>query len=138
MGDLRTHDPGTLRRVFRITDNVAVLDRKFALRMMATLCTLRSFGGALGPSTPLALLSPKGERKGEHVDSSVKPEGYTLEFLGRIILGCGCGEKLILLGLEEDWRSEQRTEFECSCGKGLTLSDRLNADVLFRRVMRGV
>ena len=29
-------------------------------------------------------------------------------------------------------------EFECSCGKGLTFSDRLNEDVLeFRRLMRG-
>jgi hypothetical protein len=72
------------------------------------------------------------------VDNSVEREQYTLESSGRIILECGCGERLILLGLEEDWRSEQRTEFECSCGKGLTLSDRLNEDVLeFRRLMRG-
>ncbi len=29
-------------------------------------------------------------------------------------------------------------EFECSCGKGLTFSDRLNEDVLeFGRLMRG-
>ena len=72
------------------------------------------------------------------MDSSVEPEEHTLESSGRIILECGCGERLILLGLEEDWRSEQRTEFECSCGKGLTLSDRLNEDILeFRRLMRG-
>ena len=90
------------------------------------------------PSTPPAGLSPRGERKGEDVDSSVEPEEHTLESSGRIILECGCGERLILLGLEEDWRSEQRTVFECSCGKGLTLSDRLNEDVLeFRRLMRG-
>ena len=44
----------------------------------------------------------------------------------------------MLLGLEVDWRSEQRMEFECSCGNGLTFSDRLNEDVLeFRRLMRG-
>ena len=73
------------------------------------------------------------------MDSSVEPEEHTLESSGRIILECGCGERLILLGLEEDWRSEQRTKFECSCGKGLTLSDRLNEDILeFRRLMRGV
>ncbi len=72
------------------------------------------------------------------MDSSVEPEEHILESSGRIILECGCGERLILVGLEEDWRSEQRTEFECSCGKGLTLSDRLNEDILeFRRLMRG-
>jgi len=62
----------------------------------------------------------------------------TVECSARIILECGCGERLILLGLEEDWRSEQRTDFECSCGTGLTLSNRLNEDVLaFRQLMRG-
>jgi hypothetical protein len=72
------------------------------------------------------------------VDSSAKPEEHTLEYSGRIVLECGCGERLILLGLEVDWRSEQRMEFECSCGNGLTFSDRLNEDVLeFRRLMRG-
>ncbi len=72
------------------------------------------------------------------MDSSAKPEEHSLESSGRIVLECGCGERLILLGLEEDWRSEQRMEFERSCGKGLTFSDRLNEDVLeFRRLMRG-
>ena len=63
----------------------------------------------------------------------------TVSCSSRIILECGCGERLILLGLEEDWRSEQRTEFECSCGKGLNLSlNRLNEDVLaFRQLIRG-
>ena len=41
----------------------------------------------------------------------------------RIVLGCGCGERLILFGLEENWLSE-RTVFECECGEGLTLADR--------------
>ena len=72
------------------------------------------------------------------MNSSVEPEEHTLESSGRIILECSCGERLILLGPEEDWRSEQRTEFECSCGKGLNLSDRLNEDVLaFRQLLRG-
>ena len=45
-----------------------------------------------------------------------------LECSGQIVLGCGCGEKLILLGLEEDWRSELAPPtFECHCGQGLTL-----------------
>jgi hypothetical protein len=62
----------------------------------------------------------------------------TVPCSARIILECGCGEQLILLGLEEDWRSEQRMDFECSCGKGLTLSNRLNEEVLaFRQLIRG-
>jgi hypothetical protein len=41
---------------------------------------------------------------------------------GYIGLECdGCGERLVLLGREEDWRSEGRTEFECECGEKLTL-----------------
>ena len=41
---------------------------------------------------------------------------------GCIGLECdGCGERLVLLGREEDWRSEGRTEFECECGVKLTL-----------------
>jgi hypothetical protein len=68
----------------------------------------------------------------------VEGEERTLESSGRIVFECSCGERLILLGLEEDWHSEQRTEFECSCGRGLTLSDRLNEEVLeFRRLLRG-
>ncbi len=44
----------------------------------------------------------------------------------RIILGCKCGERLVLLGFEDDWRSEGRTTFECECGEELTLADRLD------------
>ena len=33
---------------------------------------------------------------------------------------------LVLVGLEEDWRSEGRTAFGCACGKEVTLDgDRL-------------
>ena len=50
-----------------------------------------------------------------------------IETSGRIVLRCeGCGEKLVLLGSEEDWRSEGRTSFGCGgCGEELTLDDRL-------------
>ena len=62
----------------------------------------------------------------------------TVECSGRTVLECGCGERLILLGLEQDWRSEERTDFECECGQVLTLANRLNEEVLeFRRLMRG-
>jgi hypothetical protein len=61
----------------------------------------------------------------------------TVEWSDRIILECSCGERRILLGLEKDWLSEQRTNFECRCGQILTLVDRVDEDVLeFRRLMR--
>ena len=43
----------------------------------------------------------------------------------RIVLECMCGERLILLGLEEDWRS-QKSAFECACGAKLTLAHRID------------
>ncbi len=50
-----------------------------------------------------------------------------IEPSGGLVLECGrCGESLVLLGLEEDWRSEGRTVFGCAeCGEELTLDDRL-------------
>lgn len=48
----------------------------------------------------------------------------------RIILECACGERLVLLGLEEDWYSELRTLFECECGEKLSLADRLDEEGL--------
>jgi hypothetical protein len=47
-----------------------------------------------------------------------------IECSERIVLECNeCGEALILLGREEDWRLE-RTFFECHCGQTLTLTNR--------------
>jgi hypothetical protein len=41
-----------------------------------------------------------------------------------IVLECRCGEKLILLGHEIDWRTEERTVFGCGgCGEQLSLDD---------------
>ncbi len=40
----------------------------------------------------------------------------------RIVLECRCGERLVLLGREEDWYSEGRAVFECDCGGELTLA----------------
>ncbi len=63
----------------------------------------------------------------------------TVECSGRMTLECGCGDRVILLGLKEDWLSEQRTNFDCPCGQILTLTDRLDEDVVqeFKQVMRG-
>ena len=48
----------------------------------------------------------------------------------RMVLECECGERLVLLGLEEDWYSELRTAFDCECGERLTLTNRLDEDGL--------
>ena len=49
-----------------------------------------------------------------------------------IVLECECGERLVLLGREEDWHREGRTTFECECGKILTLDDRIEEGALAR------
>lgn len=45
----------------------------------------------------------------------------------RVLLACrGCAERLVLLGLEIDWRKEGRSTFTCGgCGTLLTFADRL-------------
>ncbi len=51
--------------------------------------------------------------------AQVEPSGQT-------VLRCrGCGEGVVLIGLEEDWRSEGRTTFGCACGEKVALDDRL-------------
>ena len=45
----------------------------------------------------------------------------------RTVLGCRCGESLILLGREEDWYSEGRTTFEChQCGGPISIANMLD------------
>lgn len=69
-----------------------------------------------------------------------KPRPEPEEFVlcsERILLGCRCGERLVLLGLEEDWRSE-RNAFECGCGVQLTLADRVDDEAPgMRALLRG-
>ena len=61
-----------------------------------------------------------------------------LEVSGRIVLGCGtCGERIVLLGREDDWYSEGRTVFACECGARLTLADRVGEeDLAFTELLR--
>ena len=48
----------------------------------------------------------------------------------QIVLTCeGCGEKLVLFGREEDWRS-RRAVFVCGYGHKLTLDGRADEEVL--------
>ena len=96
------------------------------------------------PSAAGSRLSPAGlrrvSRRGERMQHLSESE-QSIECSGRLVLGCGCGGRLILLGLEEDWRSEQRTDFECSCGKSLSLRSslvKLNEGMrALRRLHRG-
>ena len=44
-----------------------------------------------------------------------------------IVLGCKCGERMILPGLEEDWYS-RRPIFRCTCGERLTFTDRVDEE----------
>ena len=61
--------------------------------------------------------------EGEGVQSHSEPPRSVL-CSGWISLECHkCGEMLVLIGREEDWRSERRAGFECECGGKLTLED---------------
>ena len=55
-------------------------------------------------------------------------EEYWVEASDQIVLECsGCGEHVILLGLEEDWPREHRDAFDCrGCGKTITLAHRVD------------
>ena len=45
-----------------------------------------------------------------------------------VVLVCEeCGERLVLVGPLSAWRSEEAV-FECGCGEGLTLADRLEEE----------
>lgn len=52
----------------------------------------------------------------------------------RIVLGCDrCGEKLVLLGLEDDWRAAEQTVFECECGEELSFANRTDEEAMLVR-----
>jgi hypothetical protein len=78
-------------------------------------------------------------KMGGDLQQPISESDNTVECSGRMTLECGCGERLILLGLKEDWLSEQRTNFECLCGLSLTLADRLDEDIVqeFKQIMEG-
>ena len=48
---------------------------------------------------------------------------YSEQESERIVLECQCGDMVILLGREEDWRSEGHTIFECECEERLSIAD---------------
>ncbi len=62
-----------------------------------------------------------------------------LEVSEHIVLECGaCGERVVLLGREDDWHSEGRSAFACGCGARVTLADRIEEGHLtVSKLMRG-
>ena len=61
---------------------------------------------------------------------------FFIEFSERIVLECDCGERIVLLGMEEDWSSRE-DDFECECGRKVTLADRTDDEVAsVRRLLR--
>ncbi len=52
--------------------------------------------------------------------SRSKPERF-VACSSLIVIQCECGERLVLLGREEDWYSQVHMAFECECGNKLTL-----------------
>ena len=58
-----------------------------------------------------------------------RAEGVRVSRLSRsVILVCEeCGERVALVDPLSAWRTE-RAVFECGCGEGLTLADRLDED----------
>ena len=58
-------------------------------------------------------------------------EERSVAFSERIVLGCErCGEKLVLLGLEDDWRASGHGVFECECGAELSFANRADEEAL--------
>ncbi len=62
---------------------------------------------------------------------------WEIEPTERIVLECGCGEQLVLLGREDDWYAEGRGTFECECGRELTLADRTERGPSVAELLRG-
>jgi hypothetical protein len=74
----------------------------------------------------VATISRQKRERGDPVQSDPVSERCVL-CQDRTVLGCRCGERLILLGREEDWYCEGRTTFECHhCGGPLSLADMLD------------
>lgn len=49
-------------------------------------------------------------------ESAQEPERFVL-YSERMVLECPCGERIIVLGHEDDWYVEGCSLFECGCGR---------------------
>jgi hypothetical protein len=73
-----------------------------------------------------------GERGNIHMQRS-----WEIEASEGIVLECRCGERLVLLGREDDWYAEGRNTFECECGEELTLAARVERGSGVMSLIRG-
>jgi hypothetical protein len=62
---------------------------------------------------------------------------WEIEASKRIVLECRCGERLVLLGREDDWYAEGRNTFGCECGEELTLAARVERGPGVMDLIRG-
>ncbi len=60
---------------------------------------------------------------------------HSIECSGRIVLECKCGERIVLLGEEDDWYREKHLIFACECGERLTLANRLKGGAWFNQLL---
>jgi len=98
----------------------------------ATLTASRSACGECGVVHEAIIeevvLDVRQEDEVEHPWGSVHPYCYTpgaerfIPSSGRITLECECGERLVLLGREDDWYLEGPRLFGCECGERLTIT----------------
>ena len=82
----------------------------------------------------IALCEAGLTRKGDRVRHR-KSERF-VSWSERMVLECECGERLVLLGREDDWYSERRLVFGCECGRKLTLADRVDEGFVNRPRLR--
>lgn len=57
-------------------------------------------------------------------ESAQEPERVVL-YPERMVLECACGERIIVLGHEDDWDVEGCSTFECGCGRMLAFPPRV-------------
>ena len=74
-----------------------------------------------------------GRREGEYY----MRRSVEIETSEQIVLECKCGERLVLLGREDDWYAEGRNTFECECGEELTLAARVEKGSGLMGLIRG-
>ena len=81
------------------------------------------------------LKRPRGEHMQPGSDFDRFDDSF-VEFSERIVLECDCGERIVLLGMEDDWSSRE-DDFECECGRRVNLTDRADDEVAsVKRLLR--
>jgi hypothetical protein len=113
---------GQVASIHRESESLGLL-RNSGLREVSW-CTeaLSAQRHRLGPAYVLLLLPREKEKEGVGMKRGSQFERF-VPSSGRITLECGCGERVVLLGQEDDWYLEERRLFECACGERLTITN---------------